>query len=140
MEHQIPTSIKEVDAVHGHLSVDRLKVDPGVIEGLRRYPSSEWDLILAMALGMGFKVMEVIDPEDWTILRRYYEWQRITNWANASQEFDGHTLHQFRQALRQLDWRRLRQRWEAQMERDVEELLAEWIISASHRDTRDHSP
>ncbi|MCY0878579.1 MAG: hypothetical protein OWU84_06545 [Firmicutes bacterium] len=127
MEPPIPTAIKELDAVHGYLTVDHLKIDPWAVEALRRYPSSEWDAILGLALMVGFKVMEVISPEDWSLLRRVRAFERLRRLTTASADSQSPDLQHLRRALRALDWQHLRRRWEEQMERDVAEWLAEWL-------------
>ncbi|PSR22878.1 MAG: hypothetical protein C7B45_05275 [Sulfobacillus acidophilus] len=130
LNHRTTVQINAKDPAHPLLTTDALWVEADVVERLARYPQEQWDEVLRMAMSIGLQALTSLDPKHVTLFHRLHELKRLKEAQDLSTAMDDGGLGQLWESIRRLDSDRYaRKYWQAELERDVAQLMAKWITS-----------
>jgi hypothetical protein len=126
------------------LTVNALLVESDVVEQLTRYPQEQWDDVLSMAIWLGLQAVALLDVKHVDLFRQLHELRRLKDIQKSSLVVDDGGIGQLWESIRRLDSdRHVRKHWQAQLDRDVAQLMAKWIAalatsSADVSESSDH--
>ncbi len=134
MENNHSIHITRLDGTHSLLSIPSLAIETKLLDSVSRFPESQWEHLITLALEAGLQMLEKIEPSRLDRLHQYREFEQFQRAMTASPHhaWDDQELHLLQQLFHQ-EIETLFGRWQQHLSQTFERTL-------KSRSNPDHPP